>query len=126
MHEGGVLGTIILLNVSIQQSSTEFTKSPLNNSDLIDNICSSIIEKMGLSVLSTSKHNFTPYGITQLYLLSESHLSIHTWPEHNAFAMDVHSCNNITDNDADTIITILKEHLPIQNINFKLIERNID
>lgn len=124
MHGNGVLGTIVVFNVSIMPNEDAIS-SPLNNKHIIESLCSSIINKMGLSVLSTSKHCFTPYGITHLYLLSESHLSIHTWPEHNCFAMDVHSCNSITHEDVNDIINILNEHLVIDNINFKLISRDV-
>jgi S-adenosylmethionine decarboxylase proenzyme len=43
--------------------------------------------------LNISWHNFDNQGaFTALYLLSESHLSIHTWPEHNFIALDVFTC----------------------------------
>lgn len=35
----------------------------------------------GAHVLNVSKKEFQPYGVTVLVLLSESHLSIHTYPE---------------------------------------------
>lgn len=35
---------------------------------------------------------FEPQGVTLLYLLSESHVSIHTWPESNACALDFYHC----------------------------------
>lgn len=33
-------------------------------------------------------------AFTALYLLSESHLSIHTWPEKNYIAVDIFTCGN--------------------------------
>ena len=33
-------------------------------------------------------------AFTALYLLSESHLSIHTWPEKNYIAIDIFTCGN--------------------------------
>ena len=35
---------------------------------------------------------FTPQGLTIIYLLSESHLSIHTWPETKSCAIDFYHC----------------------------------
>lgn len=37
-------------------------------------------------------HQFEPQGLTGMILLSESHISIHTWPEHGSAAVDVFTC----------------------------------
>jgi S-adenosylmethionine/arginine decarboxylase-like enzyme len=34
------------------------------------------------TVLALTVHRFEPQGVTAIALLAESHLSIHTWPEH--------------------------------------------
>ena len=34
-------------------------------------------------------HQFTPFGVTGVFILTESHLSIHTWPEKNFATVDV-------------------------------------
>lgn len=40
---------------------------------------------------------FTPYGITAVAIVSESHLSIHTWPELGYAAIDVFTCGDKSD-----------------------------
>ena len=42
-------------------------------------------------------HSFSPHGVTGLLLLAESHISIHTWPEHGYAAVDVFTCGNTCD-----------------------------
>lgn len=37
-------------------------------------------------------HQFDPYGLTGIILLSESHISIHTWPELGQATLDVFTC----------------------------------
>ena len=48
-----------------------------------------------VNCLNVSWHNFNNSGsFTALYLLSESHLSIHTWPEKKYIAIDIFTCGN--------------------------------
>lgn len=51
----------------------------------------------GATVLQTSYHKFEPQGITAFCLLSESHISIHTWPELGKAALDIYTCGTNTD-----------------------------
>jgi S-adenosylmethionine decarboxylase len=37
-------------------------------------------------------HEFNPFGISGVVVIAESHLSIHTWPEHRYAAVDIFSC----------------------------------
>jgi len=46
----------------------------------------------GATVLQTISKSFNPHGVTVISLLSESHISIHTWPEHGKAAVDVYTC----------------------------------
>jgi len=52
-------------------------------------------DECNISLLKTSWHNFDNNGaFTVIYLLAESHLSLHTWPEKNYIALDVFTCGN--------------------------------
>ncbi len=53
-----------------------------------------IADNLGMTVLGDVSHTFEPQGFTGLLLLSESHISIHTWPENNYAAMDVYTCGS--------------------------------
>ncbi len=46
----------------------------------------------GFNVLEITEHHFTPHGYTALWLLSESHLAVHTFPEHNSTYLELSSC----------------------------------
>jgi S-adenosylmethionine decarboxylase len=46
----------------------------------------------GATILGSSGHVFPPHGYTLLCLLSESHASLHTYPEHNACFLDLFTC----------------------------------
>ena len=64
-----------------------------------------IIQRCNLNVVSQCEYQFRPIGATMLYLLSESHLTIHTYPEKRACSINLYTCNPKTDlNDALDII----------------------
>jgi S-adenosylmethionine decarboxylase len=56
-----------------------------------------IAEKLGFSVIGEQSYKFTPIGVTSLIMLSESHISIHTWPEYSFGAIDILTCSGRID-----------------------------
>jgi S-adenosylmethionine decarboxylase len=47
---------------------------------------------VGAHILSAHFHPFPGGGVTGVLLLAESHLTIHTWPEHGYAALDLFMC----------------------------------
>jgi S-adenosylmethionine decarboxylase proenzyme len=45
-------------------------------------------------------HTFNPHGVSGVVVLAESHVAIHTWPEHGYAAVDIFSCGNKLDHAA--------------------------
>jgi S-adenosylmethionine decarboxylase len=77
-----------------------------------------IIQRCKLNVVSQCEYQFSPIGATMLYLLSESHLTIHTYPEKRACSINLYTCNPKTDlNDAlDIIYGFFKQPYIIKKI----------
>ncbi len=50
-------------------------------------------EQAGITVLNQMFHAFTPHGVSGVLVISESHIAVHTWPEHGYIAVDLFSCN---------------------------------
>jgi len=50
------------------------------------------IKAVGASILGEAESRFSPHGVSVVFLLSESHASIHTYPEHNACFLDIFTC----------------------------------
>lgn len=71
--------------------------------------------------LKSAIHKFSPQGITGVIVLSESHLSIHTWPEKNYIAVDVFTCGNTA--DPEKAIEYLKEKLSPEKVKMRKIKR---
>lgn len=56
------------------------------------NIYNNILKESGFGILSFIEYNFEPQGYTALWLLSESHFAIHTFPEENKSYIEISSC----------------------------------
>ncbi len=69
----------------------------LNDLDFLKNCLQSAAEKAGATVIADSFHQFTPQGVSGVVIIAESHLFIHTWPEHNYAAADIFTCGNTVD-----------------------------
>jgi S-adenosylmethionine decarboxylase proenzyme len=44
-----------------------------------------------------SFYHFSPHGVSGVVNIAESHIAIHTWPEHRYAAVDVFTCGNTVD-----------------------------
>lgn len=67
--------------------------------------CRTAAQAAGLQVVGEVCHGFPPSdhgpgGVTTTLLLAESHLCVHTWPEHRAVTLDVYVCNFGADHSA--------------------------
>lgn len=95
----------------------------LNSESFIREALTEAANRSGATLLSLTSHNFTPQGVTALALLSESHLSIHTWPELGYAAVDAFTCGAHT--DPEIACLYLKEALVAERYTLKMLERAI-
>ena len=66
----------------------------LNNEALIALITQEAVRVSGATLIDLCVHHFSPQGITATATLAESHLAIHTWPEHGYLGMDLFFCGS--------------------------------
>ena len=86
--------------------------SLLNDCEGLKKICREICSQNNFSILGELDYIFTPQGLSFIFLLSESHLSIHTYPERNHISFDLYTCRDYQNNeDYNNIIKLLKESL---------------
>lgn len=57
------------------------------------NNISLFIKGLGIETLESIEHIFKPQGISIVYIISSSHLSVHTWPENNYIHIDLLTCS---------------------------------
>jgi len=48
--------------------------------------------RAGATIVTDVFHTFNPHGVSGVVVIAESHLAVHTWPEHGSVAVDVFSC----------------------------------
>lgn len=67
----------------------------LDNLDRILEVFERAVEVLGANVINRFSHKFHPQGVTVVYALAESHLSLHSFPENGCVALDVYTCGNM-------------------------------
>ncbi|MCL6552133.1 MAG: adenosylmethionine decarboxylase [Firmicutes bacterium] len=62
--------------------------------EAVEQILVRAAEVAGVTVWAISFHRFPPNGVSGVVVISESHLSVHTWPEYGYVALDIFTCGN--------------------------------
>lgn len=70
----------------------ECDSSVLDSVEDIETILVNAAAESGATVLNHVFHKFSPQGVSGVVVIAESHIAIHTWPEHNYAAVDVFTC----------------------------------
>lgn len=86
----------------------------------VKDILNTIVDEIQLSKVNESFKQFEPIGVTGFILLEESHVSIHTWPEHQFAAVDLFSCKPF---DVEKIQELLMTSFGSNKVVIKQIER---
>ncbi|GAA0426220.1 MAG: adenosylmethionine decarboxylase [Bacillota bacterium] len=69
----------------------------LNDMRLIERIFVDAALKAGAEIREVAFHKFAPHGVSGVVIISESHLTIHSFPEHGYASIDVYTCGEVID-----------------------------
>ena len=69
----------------------------LNEPEALREIFTAAVRRMRAHIVSSHFHRFNPHGVSGVVVISESHLSVHTWPEFGYAAVDVFTCGDVVD-----------------------------
>ncbi|MFS0675184.1 adenosylmethionine decarboxylase [Ornithinibacillus sp. 179-J 7C1 HS] len=69
----------------------------LNNIEILKQIFVDAALRAGAEVREVVFHQFSPYGISGVVVISESHLTIHSFPEKSYASIDVYTCGKKVD-----------------------------
>ena len=89
----------------------------MNKEELVQEIS----KKAKVTIVEKCFHQFSPYGVSGVVVIAESHLAIHTWPEYNYAAVDFFTCNKNC--NTDIAIEYLKEGFKSENYSVNTIKR---
>ena len=94
----------------------------LTNKDFVSQTLNKAAAEMGATVVITQFHQFSPYGISGVVVIQESHLTIHTWPEHGYAAIDIFTCGDI---EMQKGVNFLTQAFAAKNAASKTIPRGL-
>ena len=72
----------------------------LNTTSTLKELLLEAVRRGGGTIVTDVFHSFSPHGVSGVVVIAESHLAIHTWPEHGYAAVDIFSCGTTLDHDA--------------------------
>lgn len=69
----------------------------LNDVSVIERSMIEAAQIAGATVINSTFHHFSPWGVSGVVVIQESHLAIHTWPEYRYAAVDLFTCGDSVD-----------------------------
>lgn len=103
-------------------SYCECDMEALSDVDALAAAMQNAVESCGATVLSSSQWVFPPNGLTMVFLLSESHASIHTYPEHGACFVDLFTCGEKC--SSEQFDQIMRSYLKPKKVSERMLIRN--
>lgn len=112
-------GLHIIAELSVEDTGLLQTCSAVRNH------ISGLIGTYDLQKLGEVYHDFSPQGYTAVVCLSESHLSLHAWPEYSRLHLDIYLSNFMRNNNATThaIFDSLVHFFQATIVNCQILER---
>lgn len=69
----------------------------IDDVSFVENCMLSAAEKAGATVINSTFHHFSPFGVSGVIVIQESHFSIHCWPEYGYASIDIYTCGETVD-----------------------------
>lgn len=69
----------------------------LDDNDTVSRVMTEAVEASGATLIQPFFHQFAPQGVSGVVIISESHFTIHTWPEYGYAAVDIFTCGDQID-----------------------------
>ncbi|MFM7205029.1 MAG: adenosylmethionine decarboxylase [Myxococcota bacterium] len=94
--------------------------------DQLERVTEAMLEaarRSGATIISHHLHRFSPQGISGVVIIAESHLAIHTWPEHGYVAADIFTCGERL--EAQEAVDVLKTQFRAARVEVTRLARGL-
>ena len=95
----------------------------LDDPQAITDILLEAARRCGATIVDRCFHRFSPQGVSGVVVIAESHLAIHTWPEHGYAAADLFTCGTAL--RPDDCFAYLRQALRSQDHRMHVLERGL-
>ncbi len=95
----------------------------INDVSYIENSLIQATKASNATIISHNFHKFSPYGVSGVVVIAESHVAIHTWPEYKYAAVDIFTCGDTI--DPWVIQEHLKEYFESKNVSSMEMKRGL-
>ena len=98
-------------------------KGDLNSAGFLVECLKTAAQQMGSKIVEMLSHQYSPAGVSVIIILAETHISIHTWPEHGYAALDIFVCKDEVDPEVGW--RVVKEALQPSSFEVHRLNRRI-
>lgn len=110
--------SIPTINQYVALIKLELVDESLN---FIEELAGDLIADLDLKVVKKITHAFRPTGTTLAYILSESHLLIHTWPELGVIHIDLVTCSYRSEKEFESSLKAAFSEQKVKSIEIKIV-----
>ncbi len=111
------------LGIHLLIELTSCNRLKIDNLAFLEKTMAHAAEVAGATVLKTAFQDFNPQGVSGVVVIAESHLTIHTWPEHSYAAVDIFTCG--TRVDPWKAAEFIKKHLEAAEMQIRDFRRGL-
>ena len=79
------------------------------------------VREAGGTYVTDVFHHFSPHGVSGVIVIAESHVTLHTWPEHRYAAADIFTCSASFAHEL--FVQRLQEAVQAERVDTRQVER---
>jgi S-adenosylmethionine decarboxylase len=83
------------LNAKLENCNIE--ESLFSDEIFVKKVLDEIVNKLNMTFIKEISFKFNPKGLSVIYLIAESHIAIHTWPELRLIDLEIVTCKEDSD-----------------------------
>ena len=96
----------------------------IGNVEKMQEILVNAAHKANVKIWAVSFHRFPPQGVSGVIVISESHISVHSWPEFGYVALDIYTCGEHSNPEA--AVNYALQEFKAENVHISEITRGLD